>query len=112
MLSGPELARQQVNFEDEYLSHATVDSQHFQHHEQGHGAQKAFFNQVSSLFKTIQTMGNPFLDDFPELITLDSRDCMAESVSTSLYALEETGKKQYQTFVKAVLEDHTASFHS
>ena len=51
------------------------------------------------------------LDDFPELITLDSRDCMNDSVSTSLYALEETGKKQYQTFVKTVLEDHTASIH-
>jgi len=56
-------------------------------------------------------MGNPFLDDFPELITLDSRNCVDESVAFSLYTLEDTGIKQYQDFVTKVLEDHTVSIH-
>ena len=54
--------------------------------------------QVASLFKTIQRMGNPFLCDFPEL--LDSRNCVDRSVSTALHTMEETGKKQYQDYVK------------
>ena len=111
MLAGPELARLQRQFEEEYLPDTKLSSQHFQNHEHGHAAQKAFLKQVTSLFKTIQIMGNPFLDDFPELVTLDSRNCLDESVSIALYVLEETGKKQYQDFVKTVLEDCTASIH-
>ncbi len=56
-------------------------------------------------------MGNPFLDDFPELVTLDSRNCMDESVVNSLCSLEDTGEKQYQEFVKTVFEDFTRSIH-
>ena len=76
MLSGPELIRLQQQFEDEYLpdSGDTEHSQNYQNHEQGLAAQKRCHLQVSILYKTIQRMSNPFLDDFPELITLDSRD--------------------------------------
>ena len=49
--------------------------------------------------------------DFPELVSLDNRTCADESVITSLYALEETGRKQYQNYVKCVLEDCTHSIH-
>ena len=41
-------------------------------------------------------MGNPFLDHFLELWTLDSRNCVDESVVAALHTLEETGKKQLQ----------------
>ena len=111
MLSGPELARLQREFEEEYLPDTKLGSQHFQHHEQGHATQKEFLKQATSLFKTIQRMGNPFLDDFPELVTLDSRNCVDVSVSIALYAMEETGKRKYQDFVKRVLEDRTSSIH-
>ncbi len=63
MLSGPELARLQRQFEEEYLPDTKLGSQHFQNHEQGYATQKAFLKQVTSLFKTIQRTGNPFLDD-------------------------------------------------
>ena len=56
-------------------------------------------------------MGNPFLDSFPEIITLDSRNCMDQSVVNDLYSLEDIGLKQYQKFAKSVLEDHTHSIH-
>ena len=54
-----------------------------------------------------EKMGNPFLDDFPELVKLDSRNCAEESVVTALYTLEKTGIDQYRDFVKNVLEDCT-----
>lgn len=56
-------------------------------------------------------MGNPFSNDFPELITLDSNNCLPESVSSDRYRMEDEGKKQYDTYVKTVLENRTASIH-
>ena len=57
-------------------------------------------------------MGNPFPDNFPELVTLDSRTCMDDSVAESLCTLEETGTTQYREYVKRVLQDFTDSIHS
>ena len=61
---------------------------------------------------TIRNMRNPFLADFPDLVSLDSRDCVDESVIISLRCLEDTDKRQYQTFVKDVLEERTRSIHN
>ena len=52
------------------------------------------------------------MDDFPELVMLDNRNCVDESVKLSLYTLEETGKQQYQDFVANVLENCTTSIHN
>ena len=49
-------------------------------------------------------MGNPFLDEFDELISLDSRNCMDDSVATPLRTLEETGTNQYREYIKNVIE--------
>ncbi len=73
--------------------------------------QGCFQKQVRSLCSVFKEMGNPFMDDFPELVTLDSRNCMDESVVNSLCGLEDTGEKQYQEFVKTVFEDFTRSIH-
>ena len=80
MLSGPELTRLQNQFEAEYLPvNDPDDPKYFQNHRSGYAAQKSFHKQVRSLFSTIKNMGNPFLDDFPELVTLDSRNCIGET---------------------------------
>ena len=54
-------------------------------------------------------MGNPFLADFSDLVSLDSRDCADESVTAALYTLEDTGKGQYSNFVKEVVEERKRS---
>ena len=110
MLSGPELSRLQKQFEEEYL--ADVDPENpmnFQNHEQGPAAQKTFQGQVRNLGNIFRKMGNPFLDEFKDLVTLDSRNCVDESVVTALRNLENIGKTQYKDFVKNVLEDRTRS---
>ena len=72
MLSGPEMARLQKEFENEYLPYADSDHpRNFQNHEQGFSAQIIFQEQVNNLIDTIRKMGNPFSDDFPELVKLD-----------------------------------------
>ena len=57
-------------------------------------------------------MGNPFLDDFPELVMLDNRNCADESVKLFLCTLEETGKQQYQDFLANMLVNCTTSIHN
>ena len=112
MLSGPEMARLLKEFQEEY--HAEDDKEdltNLQHHEQGHSTQKKFQQHVVSLFETMKQMGNPFLDDFEELVTLDSRNCVDKSVVHTVRSLEETGKKQCKDFVKKVLLERTTSIH-
>ena len=45
-------------------------------------------------------MSNPFLDDFPELVTLDSHNSVDNSVIAALHSLDDTGTTQYHDFVK------------
>uniref|UniRef100_UPI00358E5A52 uncharacterized protein n=1 Tax=Myxine glutinosa TaxID=7769 RepID=UPI00358E5A52 len=113
MTSGPELARLMKQFENEYiLDDDPENPTNFEHHEQGLAAQKAFQQQVDSLSKVIQKMGNPFLDDFPELVTLDSRNCTSETIVNTIRTLEDIGTKKYQDYVTTVLVDRTRSIHN
>ena len=112
MLSGPEMARLLKQFEEEYLTDYDVENtETSHHHEHGMASQKTFQRQVGSLCGTMRRMGNPFLDDFPELITLDSRNCADESVVAALRTLIDTGKTQYQEFVKNVIIVRSHSIH-
>ena len=96
VLLGPELSRLQKQFEKELYSDEDPDNpQNFQNHEQGLSTQRTFQKQVVSLCDTIRTMGNSFLADFSDLITLDSRDCKDESVVDALYIIEDKDKEQY-----------------
>ena len=75
MLSGPEIARFLNQFEGEYLENDDLENlKNIGHHEQGLSGQKTFPGQVSRLSNTIRQMGNPFLDDFPDLVTLYSQN--------------------------------------
>ncbi|KAG5871120.1 hypothetical protein JTB14_036747 [Gonioctena quinquepunctata] len=79
MLSVPEISRKIKQFEEEYIpdNDDTDNPNNFQHHEQGLSSQRNFEQQVVSLSKTINEMGNPFLDDFPNLVCLDSATVQA-----------------------------------
>lgn len=84
----------------------------FQNHEAGRAAQKTFHRQVKNLCDVLRRTGNPFLDDFPELVTLDSRDCADISVAESVEKLDKLGKEQYQKYVKDVIKDRSSSIHN
>ena len=62
---------------------------------------------MNNLCDVIKCMGNPFLDDFPELVTLNSRDCVDPEVAESFRGLESTGKVQYQGFIKDAVTART-----
>ena len=107
MLSVLELARLKKQFEEQYFPDTDPDHpRNFQYHKQGYAAQKTFQKQNFS-----ENISENFLDDFPELVTLDSCNCVDTSVIQALYSLEITGIRQYQDYVAKALEDHTASIH-
>jgi len=111
MLSEPELSRLRKQFERKLFSDNDPDNpQNFMNHEQGLSTQKTFQRQVTSLCSIIKKMGNPFLADFSDFVSLDSR-CADESAIAALYTLEHTSKKQYSNFVREVLEERNRSIH-
>ena len=95
-------------FEDIYRPANTASGQH---HENTPSTQKRFHNKVRDLMQTVDKYGNPFLDDFPELIHLYSRTCLTEAAVEAVRSLEELGRQQDQSFVLRVFEERTASFH-
>ena len=71
--SGPETARLLKQFEEEYPPDDDPQiPKNFQHHEQALSTQKSLQRQVTSVSETIRRMGNPFFDDFPDLVTRQS----------------------------------------
>ena len=49
--------------------------------------------------------GNPYSDDFPELVIIDSRKVIESSVSQSLRSLEKVGTDGYKKFKNNVITD-------
>ena len=112
MLSGPEAARLISQFEEEYLVDDDPESpKNFQNHESGKATQLLFQRQVRSLTDVIRTMGNPFIDDFPELVRLDSRDCMDVAVAEAHRSLRDVGKQQYAEYRRSVVTECAKSIH-
>lgn len=112
MLSGPETVSLLDQFEEGYLTTEDPDnSKNPKNHETGQATQKTFQQQVNNLCDVIKCMGNPFLDDFPELVTLHSRDCVDPEVAESFHGLESTGNVQYQAFIKDVVTACTKTIH-
>ena len=81
------------------------------HHEQGLSTQKTFQSHVKQLISTISEMGNPFKDDCPELLALDTRNCADSSVVDTVHRVQELGLRQYKKFVQGVIDERTVSIH-
>jgi hypothetical protein len=105
MVAGPEMARRLKEFE---VSFFTEDQEEAFHHQEGLATQKTFQKHVNSFCETVTSIGNPFQDDCEELVTFDSRNCLDESVASSVRQIEAQGKKQYQEYVSNVLVNQTA----
>ena len=113
MLSGPELSRIIHQFEDHFLSRLDADNpKNFLNHEAGRAVQKTFHQQVKTLCDVVRRTGNPFLDNFPELLTLDSRDCADVSVVESIKKLDKLGQEQYQKYVTDVILNRSSSIQN
>lgn len=106
MIAGPEQARLLSEFEEQFLAPRNHSDEH---HEQTPSIQNAFRRQVNSLSEVIAAMGNPFLDDGPELLVLDTRNCVDDAVVATVKKIEQLGIEQYQKYVDDVLKDRSIS---
>lgn len=91
MVAGPEQARILTEFESQFLE---SEEHNNQQHEQSYSAQQLFHKQVKSLSEVISCMGNPFMDDCPELLVLDTRNCANDAVISTVQTIEELGSIQ------------------
>lgn len=107
MVAGPEQARILSEFEELY--HSSDEAS--QNHEQGYSTQERFQKQVNNMCDTIVTMGNPFMDTSHELMTLDTHDCLDDTVAQSLHTVSDLGTQQYSTYVNDVLVERKVSIH-
>ena len=96
MLSCPETTRILRQFEEQYLPDR--EGNDHLNHEMGASAQNTFKKQVNHSAIVIRRMRNPFLDDFPELITWIAETASDDSVAESVFNLQELGKTQYQQY--------------
>lgn len=110
MLSGTELSRIILQFEEQFLtSQDPDDPKNVQNHKPGRAAQKTFQRQVNNLCVIVRRIGNPFLDDFSELVPIGSRDCADVSVIETIKKLAEIGKDKYTKYVNEVIKNRTRS---
>ena len=110
MVVGPQMARVLTEFESMFL--LEDDSEHnYGHHEEGLSTQEAFRKQASKLTDVITDYGNPFLDDYLELLVLHKRDCVDDSAVATIQNFETLHKDQYKTFKEEVLDKRERSIH-
>ncbi|KAK1890672.1 50S ribosomal protein L13 [Dissostichus eleginoides] len=72
---------------------------------------KTFKEQALALVYTISGMSNPFLDDTPDLLMLDTRNIIDESAVNTVCTVESVGRDQYNKYHVTVIRDRTHSIH-
>lgn len=105
MVCGPEVTKLFDQFESELNVHGSGSHMH---HEEGLAMQKAFKKQAQNLMDTITKFGNPFLDDCPELLILNMRECADDAIITTVRSI---GVTQYQQYYKEVVISGERSIH-
>ena len=105
-------ARLNAQFERNYFEDDDLeDTGNFKNHEAGKASQRHFKRQMQSLVDVVRRLGNLFLDDFPELVKLDTRDCVGESVAETIRSLQEVGREKYTEYREKLIVDWKKSIH-
>ena len=98
---GTELARCVFEFEKALsFNLETFGNDDRNHREQARSMQQRFSKHVLSLLNVFDEAGNPFLDESPDLITLDTKNISDTKAIETLNNVERIGKEQYHKFVE------------
>ena len=101
MIAGPEFPRLNTEFDSLFLPEMDPDI-NSRHHEEGLALQQSFKKQVTSLIHVTEDFGNPFMDSGPELVVLNTGDCVSYKAASSVRQVEVLGKLQYDEFKRDV----------
>ena len=105
MIAGPEVARIIQEFEETYSKKVREEKRH--HHEQILGVQAAFKKDVLTLVSPIEDMGTPFEEDSTDLLVLDLKEIMDDTVVKAVREMLSIGQDQYKAFVKERFQERT-----
>ena len=72
MVTGPDIPRIINESEASMITECTENEQSAKHHEVTRGLQSLFYGDVVSLTRTIEEMGNPFMEETDDLLALDT----------------------------------------
>jgi len=97
MVVGPEMFRLFQEFECTFPSSDKPTC--LEHHKEGLSHQRVFQEHVCSIENEITSMGNPFCEDCPELVVMDTHDCADKSVVAIVPTIKERGRTQNEKFV-------------
>lgn len=98
MLAGPDIARIVKEFEDGPRPTVVLP-----HHEEGHSFQLKNRKDILSFMTVVEQLGNPFLATNQELVALDTKIVMEQTVTTSLSEIREVGQTLHAEYVKSRL---------
>ena len=67
---------------------------------------------MKALCSTLEEMGNPFEETSQDLLVIDSKDLVGNSVVTTVRNIEKIGKQLYSTFNESHLRNRAESLFS
>lgn len=67
----------------------------------------SFVKQVQAMTNTLEEMGNPFLEEYEDLLVLGTRDIADPKVANTIRNIEQIGKNQYQEYIRDRLDNRT-----
>ena len=77
------------------------------HHDQTPSVQASFTEDVHSLVKVKEELGNPFEEDSPDLVALDTKEIVGSPAIEAVRKVKETGLNQFQAFTRDCLVERT-----
>ena len=104
MVAEPEISRHVDEFSD--ISGNLQTKQNKSHH-----FRKTIFGKVNKMKATLSELGNTFEEDSTDLYALDTKEVTDSSVKEIMDQLVRTGQKQYEKFVKGMVDSEKPSFN-
>ena len=111
MVSGPEMARIINEFENSIATGSTQTKQSAKHHKDTRSLQSLFYRDVTALTRTIEEMGNPFMEETEDLLVLDTKEIMSSDALVRLRKVEEVGTAQFESFIAERLVQQSKSLY-
>jgi len=105
MMAGPEIARLIGEFEDEPDFRNT--SPDTRHHDQSASVQSTFVKDVQSMVNVMEDFGNPFQEESPDLLVLDTKEITPPAAIDALRRAHEVGQLHFDNFVRERLVERT-----
>ena len=109
MIAGPEVSRQASDYA--IVSEARDANENTRHHEQTALAQRQVCEKVGKLYTVMKEMGNPFLEESADLLTLNTKVIAHPGVGEMVMHHYETGESCFKSFIGALDMGDEGSFY-